>query len=84
MRYAIIGLGRTGSHLSAMLAAAGARHLSLIDPDFIEEHNLGEMTGITESDLGSPKVAALARSLPNRFLGQAGENQSGHFLREPL
>ena len=43
LRYAIVGLGRTGSSLALALARLGVQHLTLIDPDLLERHNLGEM-----------------------------------------
>jgi hypothetical protein len=67
LRYALIGVGRTGSSLALALARLGVRHLTLIDPDPIEPHNLGEMEGVTDADLGKPKVEALADHLRAQF-----------------
>ncbi len=67
LRYALIGVGRSGSSLALALARLGARHLTLIDPDTIEPHNLGEMEGVTEADIGKPKVEALAAHLSAQF-----------------
>ena len=64
---AIVGCGRTGSLVAVTLARLGVRQLTLIDPDHLEPHNLGEMDGVTDADLGRPKVAALADHL--RTLG---------------
>jgi len=61
LRYAIVGLGRTGSSLA--LARLGVRHLTLIDPDRLELHNLGEMLGASAADLGRYKVEAVASAL---------------------
>jgi len=63
LRYGIVGLGRTGSIVAHMLARLGVRHLTLVDPDTVERHNLGEMTGITESAIGFAKVDALGAAL---------------------
>src|SRR5262249_28787759 len=67
VHYALIGLGRTGSRLALMLAHLGARQLTLIDPDDLEEHNLGEMVGVTETDLGQAKVVVLATALTRQM-----------------
>jgi len=63
LRYGIIGLGRTGSMLALALARLGVQHLTLIDPDRIEAHNLGETSGIPDTALGSTKVDAVAACL---------------------
>jgi hypothetical protein len=63
LRYALIGIGRTGSRLALSLARLGAHHLTLIDPDTIEPHNLGEMEGVTDADVGKSKVEALISHL---------------------
>jgi hypothetical protein len=63
LHIAIIGCGRTGSLIATTLARLGIRRLTLLDPDRIEEHNLGEMDGVTEADIGQSKAIALARFL---------------------
>jgi len=63
LRYAIIGLGRTGSNVALALTRLGVRHLTLIDPDRLELHNLGEMASVTAAHLGCPKVEAIAAGL---------------------
>jgi hypothetical protein len=63
LHYAIVGVGRTGSLLAHHLTRQGVRHLTLIDPDHIELHNLGEMLLGTEADLGRPKVEVVRGSL---------------------
>lgn len=60
---AIIGCGRTGSVVARTLTLSGIRQLTLIDPDVVETHNLGEMDGVTDADLGRPKAEALADHL---------------------
>ena len=60
LRIAVIGCGRTGSLVAVMLARLGIPQLTLIDPDLIEPHNLGEMDAITDADLGRPKAEAIA------------------------
>jgi ThiF family protein len=63
LRYALIGLGRTGSRVALALTHLGVRHLTLIDPDRLEVHNLGEMVSVTAADLGRLKVEAVAAGL---------------------
>jgi hypothetical protein len=64
LHYGIVGVGRSGSILADAVAAGwGARRLSLIDPDVIEMHNLGEMTGVTVADRGEAKVRAVVNRL---------------------
>jgi hypothetical protein len=45
------------------LAGFGVPRLRLIDPDRLELANLDAMPGLTERDVGRPKVAALAKRL---------------------
>jgi hypothetical protein len=59
----VIGVGRSGSLVAAALNNLGLRRLTLIDPDVIEPHNLGEMDVASEADLGRPKAEALADGL---------------------
>ncbi len=40
LRVAVIGCGRSGSITALSLARLGLRHLTLIDPDMVELHNL--------------------------------------------
>ncbi len=63
LKIAIVGCGRTGSLIATTLARMGVRDLTLIDPDTVEEHNLGEMDGISEADLGRNKAEAMAEFL---------------------
>lgn len=63
LRIAVIGCGRSGSVLADMLAGAGSQRLVLIDPDLLEEHNLGEMAGVLSEQVGLAKVEALAEHL---------------------
>ena len=63
IRFAIIGAGRNGSLLAASLAGMGIRSLTLVDPDRVERHNLGESVGLQEGDVGQPKTTALKARL---------------------
>lgn len=66
LRFGVIGIGRTGSNVALALARLGVRQLTLIDPDTIEPHNLGEMQCITPVDVDLPKVQAVAEGLRAR------------------
>lgn len=48
---------------AATLARAGVRKLTLVDPDAVEPHNLGEMDAVGRDDIGRPKVTAVAAAL---------------------
>lgn len=63
LRVAVIGVGRTGSLVATTLARLGCRHLSLIDPDRIELHNLGEMDSVRWADVGRYKVDTIVEML---------------------
>jgi molybdopterin/thiamine biosynthesis adenylyltransferase len=62
LRVAVIGCGRSGSLAADALAALGVAQLALIDPDRMEMHNLGEMPGARQADVGRPKVEVLAEA----------------------
>lgn len=49
--------------MAVTLVRLGIPRLTLIDPDLIEPHNLGEMDAVTDADLGRPKAEALADHL---------------------
>jgi hypothetical protein len=71
LHYGIVGVGRSGSLLAeALVLGWGIRRLSLIDPDRLEPHNLGEMVGVREGDLGRYKADVLAEHC--RAQGPAG------------
>lgn len=64
--YALVGAGRNGSALAAMLAAYQPRSLTLIDPDRVEPGNLDGLVGAGHADAtesATSKVAALSRWL---------------------
>lgn len=60
---AVVGCSRTGTPVATMLAALGVRHLTVIDGDAVEIHNLDGMLLATPADVGSNKAVALARRL---------------------
>lgn len=59
---AVVGCGRVGSMLALGLARAGVGSLALIDPDQLEDHSLDAMD-LSTSDVGRPKVEAVARAV---------------------
>jgi len=63
LRFVLVGAGRNGSLMASSLMHAGVRHLTLMDPDIMELHNLDAMDGVTEADIGHPKAEALAQGL---------------------
>lgn len=63
LHIAVIGCSRSGSLAAVTLARSGVRHLTLIDPDVVELHNLGEMDAALAADVGRPKAEALADHL---------------------
>ncbi|MCL4496166.1 MAG: HesA/MoeB/ThiF family protein [Firmicutes bacterium] len=65
-RVAIVGIGGLGNASALYLAAQGVGHLTLIDPDEVEPHNLGRQILFGPPDVGRPKVEAACRTL--RFI----------------
>jgi molybdopterin/thiamine biosynthesis adenylyltransferase len=53
----VVGVGAVGRQVSLMLASTGVPRLTLIDPDTVEDVNLGPQM-YREQDLGRPKVDA--------------------------
>jgi molybdopterin/thiamine biosynthesis adenylyltransferase len=66
LHYAVVGVGRSGSLLADAVACGWGAGVTLIDPDRLEMHNLGEMAGVGTTDLGRPKALAVARGLRRR------------------
>jgi bacteriocin biosynthesis cyclodehydratase domain-containing protein len=59
-RVVVIGCGGLGTWALAALAAAGVRHLRLVDDDVVERSNLNRQVLYAPADLGKPKVDAAA------------------------
>ena len=62
-RVAIIGCGGLGGHVAEMLTRIGVGHLTLIDPDTFDEHNLNRQNFSTLATLGQEKVQVLKHHL---------------------
>lgn len=68
---AVVGTGGTGSATAEQLARMGVGRLLLIDDDVVSDTNLTRIHEVTRSDVGKPKVEALARRL--RSIGTGTE-----------
>jgi molybdopterin/thiamine biosynthesis adenylyltransferase len=66
-RILIVGVGGLGVPALWTLARAGARRLTLVDPDPVELSNLARQVIYRTADIGTPKVEAAARWLAARF-----------------
>ena len=66
-RILIVGVGGLGVPALRALARAGARRLTLVDPDPVEVSNLARQVIFRTIDIGSPKVEAAARWLAEHF-----------------
>ncbi|MGA7870434.1 MAG: ThiF family adenylyltransferase, partial [Candidatus Binatus sp.] len=66
-RILIVGLGGLGVPASWALGRAGARGMTLVDPDPVELSNLARQVIYRPVDIGTPKVDAAARWLAERF-----------------
>ena len=62
-RVLIVGAGGLGCALLPYLCAAGVGHLTVLDPDRIEESNLHRQPLYRMADLGEPKAPVAAASL---------------------
>ena len=70
-RVAVVGAGGLGGPVAYALAAAGARSLTVCDPDQVDLGNLQRQVQFTTADIGRPKVAALADELVRRGFARA-------------
>ena len=57
-RVLLVGAGGLGSPVALYLAAAGVGHLTVVDPDVVEETNLQRQVLHGTRDVGRPKVAS--------------------------
>ena len=68
-RILIVGVGGLGVPALWSLARAGARWLTIVDPDPVELSNLARQVIFRTRDIGMPKVEAAAGWLGERFPG---------------
>ncbi len=59
----IVGVGALGSVAADLLCRAGVGKLTLIDRDYVEEHNLQRQSLYTEADIGQAKAVAALEHL---------------------
>lgn len=55
----VVGAGGLGTPAIEYLVRAGIGHITVIDPDSVDESNLGRQTAYLPSDVGRPKVSVL-------------------------
>lgn len=82
MKCLLVGAGGTGSPLGIMLARAGLGHLSIIDPDCVEDTNLHRLHGARRDDIGKPKAEVLAQHIDSFGLGTKVIGIHGNILEE--
>lgn len=68
-RVAIIGMGGLGQLVAQYLAAAGVKHLLLIDNDVVDISNLPRQLLYSPADIGLSKVAVAKRALSRSHHG---------------
>ncbi|KAI0342540.1 ubiquitin-protein ligase molybdopterin-converting factor [Trametopsis cervina] len=64
-RVAIVGCGGVGSWAAVMLARSGVEYIRLIDFDQVTLSSLNRHATAMQSDVGTPKVHCIARTLRN-------------------
>jgi sulfur carrier protein ThiS adenylyltransferase len=62
----VVGVGAVGRQVALQLAALGVPRLTLVDPDTVSVENLAPQA-FWESDLGRPKVEAVAEVAKKQF-----------------
>jgi molybdopterin-synthase adenylyltransferase len=79
LRIGIVGLGSVGSIVAESLARMGVERFSLIDFDFVEEHNLDRLLGATLDDVGMLKVDLAERQIRKSATAQRVEVKTAAF-----
>lgn len=59
----VVGTGGLGWEMASLLWSHGVGGLTLVDPDIVETHNRPRLRGSVPTDVGRPKVDALAELL---------------------
>ena len=59
----IVGVGSVGAIVAEAIARIGIGHVTLIDPDKVEEHNLDRLLCATGRDVGRAKVQLASRAI---------------------
>lgn len=80
-RVAVVGVGGLGSAAAQYLAAQGIGHLTLIDGDVVDAHNLGRQVLFSPQDIGQPKAKVAAQAL-KRLVPDLSLRVDYAFLRE--
>lgn len=76
LRLLVIGVGSVGLDVAVRLAAAGARHVGVMDFDVVHEHNLDRMIGSTQSDAA---IRRLKIEVAHREMERAATASSHEF-----
>lgn len=63
LRVGIVGLGSVGCVVAEAMARIGIAHITLVDPDSVEEHNLDRLLYGTRKDIGRLKVHVAAEAI---------------------
>ncbi len=63
LRIGIVGVGSVGCHIAESLARMGVRHLTLVDADRIEPHNLDRLLYAHPGTIGQYKVTLAEKHL---------------------
>ncbi|MCY4528365.1 MAG: ThiF family adenylyltransferase [Chloroflexi bacterium] len=63
LKVGIVGLGSVGCIVAETMARVGIAHLTLIDPDTVEPHNLDRLLYASERDIGKRKVDLATRTI---------------------
>lgn len=78
-RVLIIGCGGVGSNLAFAFCSNAVGHVTVVDPDVVEQSNLNRQFLYSNDDIGRPKVDVLAKELGNRFTATKIEPVHGDF-----